>query len=568
MRKYLSHFHGPARAEPPLGQAARQHRATGISPQAFLAWNLLRTSRLVLLVLALPGCTMIPKYHQPTAAISPTWPEAPAQPKGPTNALAAADIGWREFFRDPRLQRLIELALTNNLDLRMAMLNVDQTRALYHVQRNALVPTVDINANGSRQRTINIYSNSSTNGGTGFTYSLYNVNLGVASYELDLFGKLRSLKRQALETYFATEEARKSAQIALVAEVGAAYLTERELTEQLDVARQSLKAARDVYDLTKRSYEAGVRSELDLNAAEVQFQTARDSVAGYEQQLAQAEDNLVLLVGGPLPADLPPPQPFSSQISLADIPAGLPSDLIARRPDIFTAEHQLKAANANIGAARAAFFPTVTLTGSAGTASTTLESLFAPGSQAWGFSPQIVWPIFAAGTAWNELKATEAAERIEVANYQKVIQTAFREVADSLAVRATVQTQLAANSALVRADQQIYRLTQARFRNGIDSSVDVLNAQQNLDAARQNLIQSRYSRLFNLINLYQALGGGWQEHSPQSTNRLSELSAPASDHPSLAGTREGSRAGAELDKDRSAEEPASRGEAAGEPVEN
>jgi len=579
MRKFLSSLIAG------LGNVFRVEQATGLLRQATSLpcvrvagchpqragspfYPFAKQTLVVLFALVLAGCTMIPKYHQPTADISPTWPEAPAQAKGPTNAMAAADIGWREFFRDPRLQRLIELALTNNLDLRMAMLNVDQTRALYHVQRNALVPTVSINANGTRQRTINIYGGPSTNGTTGFTYSLYNVNLGVASYELDLFGKLRSLKRQALETYFATEEARKSAQIALVAEVGAAYLTERELTEQLNVARQSLRAARDVYDLTKRSYEAGVRSELDLNAAEVQLQTTRDSVAGYEQQLAQAEDNLVLLVGGPLPADLPPPQPFDSQISLADIPAGLPSDLIARRPDIFAAEHQLKAANANIGAARAAFFPTVTLTGSAGTASTTLEALFAPGSQAWGFSPQIVWPIFAAGTAWNELKATEAAERIEVANYQKVIQTAFREVADSLAVRTTVQTQLAANQALVRADQQIYRLTQARFRNGIDSSVDVLNAQQNLDAARQNLIQSRYSRLFNLINLYQALGGGWQEHSPQATNRLSGLSSPVSDHPSLAGTREGSRAGAELDKDRPAAEPASRGEAAGEPVEN
>ncbi len=482
---------------------------------------------IALSVLALAGCTLAPKYHRPTAAISSNWPKGPGQPNLSTNAIPAglrseatarpaADIGWREFFRDRRLQQLIELALTNNPDLRVAMLNVEQMRALYRVQRNALVPTVDVNANGSRQR----ISTGFGGGNFAATFDQFNVNLGVAQYELDLFGQVRSLKKQALETYFATEEARKSAQIALVAEVGAAYLTEREVTEQLAVARQLLKAARTAYDLTKSSYEAGVLSQLDLNAAETQMQTARAAVAGYEQQLAQADDNLVLLVGCPLPDDLPAPQPFIPQICLSDIPAGLPSDLIARRPDILAAEHQLEAANANIGAARAAFFPTITLTGSAGTASSTLEGLFAPGSQAWNFSPQIVWPIFAAGTAWAELQAVKAGKLIEAANYQKAIQTAFREVADSLAARATLKTQLAANQALVKAEQQNYELTEARFHNGVDSSLKVLAAQQTLDNARQNLIQSQYSRLFNLINLYQALGGGWREHTPQPDHNL------------------------------------------------
>jgi len=468
---------------------------------------------LTLLVLALAGCTLMPAYHRPPAPISASWPKVPGHPATPATAAAvpAADIGWREFFRDERLQQLIELALTNNLDLRTAMLNVEQTRALYRVQRNALVPTVNLNANGTRQRIPFGFGGQ----GQGFTYSQYNVNLGVAAYELDLFGRVRSLKKQALETYFATEEAQRSAQITLVAEVGAAYLTERELTEQLAVARQTLKAARSNYDLIKRSYDAGVLSELDLNVAETQLQTARAAAAGYEQQLAQADDYLVLLVGCPLPDDLPSPEPFNPQICLSDIPAGLPSDLIARRPDILEAEHQLMAANANIGAARAAFLPTITLTGSGGTESTTLEGLFAPGSQAWNFSPQIVWPIFAAGTAWNELQAIKAAERIAAANYQKAIQTAFREVADTLAVRATVQTQLSANRALVRSEEQTYKLTEARFRGGVDSSLNVLTAQQAYNNARQNLIQTEYSRLFNLINLYQALGGGWQEHTVQ-----------------------------------------------------
>ena len=463
-----------------------------------------------LLALALSGCTLAPKYQRPTVAIANNWP---AGGGGATATNAAADIGWRDFFRDARLRQLIELALTNNPDLRVAMLNVEQTRALYRVQRNQLIPTVDINANGTRQRTPNIFSS----GAPPFTYSQFNVNLGVTSYELDLFGRVRSLKRQALETYFATEEAQKSAQITLVSEVGVAYLTERELAEQLAVARESLDAAQQTYDLTQRSFEAGVLSALDLNTADTQLQTARAAVAGYEQQLAQAEDNLVLLVGRPLPGDLAPARPFDPQICLADIPAGLPSDLIARRPDILEAEHQLKAANANIGAARAAFFPTVTLTGSAGTASSTLENLFAPGSQTWAISPQIVWPIFAAGTAWNELQAVKAAERIEVAAYQKAIQTAFREVADDLAARATVQTQLAANQSLVKAVQQNYELTQARFDHGVDSLLTLLAAEQNLNNARQNLIQSQYSRLFSLINLYQALGGGWNEHIVQNS---------------------------------------------------
>jgi len=466
---------------------------------------------LALFIVALAGCTLMPKYHRPAAAISPTWPKAQGQIRGATNAIPAADIGWREFFRDPRLQQLIELALTNNPDLRVAMLNVEQTRELYRVQRNALIPTVDVNYNSSRQRIAYGFAGN----GQGATYNQFNVNLGVAQYELDLFGRVRSLKTQALETYFATEEAQKSAQITLVAEVSAAYLTERELAEQLALARQSLRAARNVYDLTKSSYEGGVLSRLDLNAADIQMQTARANLAGYEQQLGQADNYLVLLVGHPLSDDLPAPQPFNPQICLSDLPAGLPSDLLQRRPDILEAEHQLKAASANIGAARAAFFPTITLTGSAGYSSTSLQNLFAPGSQAWNFSPQVVWPIFAAGTAWAELKAAQAGRLMEVANYQKAIQTAFREVADSLVARDTVKTQLAANQALVRAERQNYELTQARFRTGVDSSLNVLVAQQALDNARQNLIQSQYSRLFNLINLYQALGGGWQEYSPQ-----------------------------------------------------
>jgi multidrug efflux system outer membrane protein len=290
---------------------------------------------------------------------------------------------------------------------------------------------------------------------------------------------------------------------------------ERAVTEQLAVARQTLTAVQASYELTRRSYEAGVVSELDLRTAEGQAQTARSNVAAYEQQLAMAEDNLVLLVGRPLPEDLPPPQPFGSADYLSDVPAGLPSDLLQRRPDILGAEHQLKAANASIGAARAAFFPTVTLTASGGTASSQLANLFAPGSGTWMFSPQITLPIFTAGRNLANLDAAKIGKQIEVANYQKAVQSAFREVSDSLAARASVAVQLDAGEALVKAEQRRFELADARFRQGVDSYLTVLSAQQDLYRAQENLIQFQFSRWSSLINLYQALGGGWLENSPQ-----------------------------------------------------
>jgi multidrug efflux system outer membrane protein len=460
---------------------------------------------------ALAGCTLAPKYQRPAAAISPNWPAAAGTGQSRTNAVPSADIGWREFFRDPRLQQLIELALTNNLDLRVAVLNVEQSRAQYRIQRSALFPTINATGSGSRQRIPpNVEGFPSA-----LTLSQYSLNLGTASYELDLFGRVRSLKAAALENYFATGEARRSAQIALVAEVGNACLLERAVSEQLAVARQTLAAVQASYELTQRSYEAGVVSELDLRTAEGQVQTARSNVAAYEQQLAQAEDNLVLLVGQPLPKDLPPAPPLNSADYLSDVPAGLPSDLLQRRPDILGTEHQLKAANASIGAARAAFFPAITLTASAGTASSQLDNLFAPGSSAWMFSPQITLPIFTAGRNRANLDAAKIGKLIEVANYEKAIQTAFREVSDSLAARAAVAVQLEAGETLVKAEQRRFELAEARFRQGVDSYLNVLSAQQDLYSAQENLIQFQFSRLSNLISLYQALGGGWREHSTQ-----------------------------------------------------
>jgi len=466
---------------------------------------------IALAAVTLAGCTMIPKYHRPAAPVSNNWPENAGTNNLPDSTNAVTDIGWREFFQDARLQSLIGLALTNNRDLRVAVLNVEQTRAQYRIQRAALIPTVSANASGTRQHTAFGYNGN----GNGATFNQFSAQLEVSSYELDLFGRVRSLKRAALENYFASEEARKSAQIALVAEVANQYLNERELDGQLKMTQQTLDAVQKSYDLIKASYDAGAASELDLSSAEAQVETAKVNVASYERQRDQAQNALVLLVGEPLPADLPPPQPLDEQHLLAGLPPGLPSDLLQRRPDILEAEHTLKAANADIGAARAAFFPTITLTGGGGTASTTLEGLFAPGSQIWNFSPQINWPIFATGTAKAELDAIKAGKLIQVADYEKAIQTAFREVSDGLVAKKFLDEQIADSQLLVDAQQHRFELADARYKNGVDNYLTVLTAQQDLYSAQQNMIATQFARLSNLISLYQSLGGGWRENSPQ-----------------------------------------------------
>jgi outer membrane protein, multidrug efflux system len=462
---------------------------------------------LVSVGLALAGCTMAPKYERPAAPVAKSFPNSSAS----TNAAAipAAEIGWHELFNDPRLLQLIELSLTNNRDLRVTVLNVELSRSQYRIARSALLPTVNANASGIRQRVP-----ADINGtGQAATTTSYNVNVGTLSYELDLFGRVRSLKNQALNQYFATDQGRRSAQIALVSEVANQYLQERQLDEQLAVARQTLHAVQDSYDLNKHSFEGGVISELDLRTSEAQVQTALANVAALSQDRAQAENALVLLVGGPLPASLPPPQPLGAQRLLADLPEGLPADLLQRRPDILQAEFQLKAANANIGAARAAFFPRVLLTGAVGSQSLKVEDLFTGPQQAWSFAPQISLPLFTGGLNKANLDVARVSKRIEVANYERTIQVAFREVADALIARRMLEEQIVARTGLVAAEQKRYDLANMRYRNGVDSYLNVLSAQQDLYGAQQNLIQIQSSRLANLITLYRALGGGWQEHT-------------------------------------------------------
>ena len=457
--------------------------------------------------MAVTGCTLAPKYHQPAAPVAGTWPENAPTKNVATNSVA--DIGWRDFFDDPRLQQIIGLALTNNRDLRVAVLNVEVSQAQYRIQRANLFPQIDATGSYARQKTPNYLSLP----GASATTSQYTLELGTTSYELDLFGRIRSLKAQALENYFATGEARRNAQIALVAEVAVQYLTELEFDEQLAVARQTLDAVQSAYDLNRQSYDAGGISELDLRSAEGQVETAKVNIANYEQQRDQAENELVLLVGESLPTNLPPAQPLNAQKLLADLPPGMPSDLLQRRPDILEAEHQLKAANANIGAARAAFFPSISITANAGYSSQQLAQLFATGSGTWLFNPQITLPIFEAGRNKANLDVANLGKKIEIAGYEKAIQTAFREVADALTAKEFLDEQIAGQEKLVQAEQRRYDLSDARYRNGVDNYLSVLLAQQDLYSAQQNLVALHFSRLANLVSLYQALGGGWQENA-------------------------------------------------------
>ena len=426
--------------------------------------------------------------------VSTQFPGANNAASGP----AASDLEWRRFFADDRLKKLIELALSNNRDLRVAILNVEQSRAQYNIKRSASFPTIDAGGSFTRSYANNLTSNQ------------WNANIGTTAYEVDIFGRGRSMNKQALEKYFATEEAKRSAQISLVAEVATQYFTLRQAEEQLKLARETLAAVQSSYNLNKSTFNAGETNKLDLLTAEAQVQTANISVITYERRIAQAQNTLVLLVGCPLPPVLPAQQPFGSSKLLASIPPGLPSELVLRRADILEAEHTLKAANANIGAARAAFFPAIQFTSSIGTTSQAFSKLFGAGTGLWTFSPNVTVPIFTGGQNIADLKSAKVSARIEVANYEKSIQTAFREVADALIATASYKTQIKAQAALIEAQQKRYDLAIVRYRQGEDSYLNVLSAQQELYTAQQGRLEAQLFELSSQISLYKALGGGWK----------------------------------------------------------
>ncbi len=459
--------------------------------------------------LTVAGCTLAPKYHRPPPPVSAAWPDYAATNSSSATNNGAAALGWHEFFSDPQLQQLVGIALTNNRDLRMAVLNVQVSQAQYRVTRATLVPQVNANGNYVRQRSPSYLLFP----GESVVNSQYNANIGTTAYELDLFGRVQSLTKQAFENYLATTEARRNAQIALVATVATEYLTLLENDEQLAIARQTLESVQAAYDLNKKSYDVGNTSELDVRSAEAQVQAAKVSIANYQLQRNAAQDALVLLLGEPMPTNLPAGQPLNGEGILTDLPAGLPSELLVRRPDILQAEHQLEAANANIGAARAAFFPSISITANAGFSSDQLAKLFEGGSFTWLVNPQITVPIFTAGLNKANLDIANLEKDINIANYEKSIQTAFREVADGLSAKRFLADEIAEQEKLVQAQQGRFDLANARYRNGVDNYLTVLLAQQDLYTAQQNLVSLRFARLSNLVTLYQALGGGWVENA-------------------------------------------------------
>ncbi len=459
-------------------------------------------------LLYLTGCsTMAPKYNQSIAPISADWPGGPAYQKSGAFKPAekpVADVPWREFFIDEQLRKLIALALENNRDLRVATLNIERSQALYQIQRADLLPKVDASAGASFQRVPETLSGT----GRAMTTEQYNVGLGVASYELDLFGRVRSLKDQALEQYLATEQAQRSVQISLVSQVVVTYLALAADRERLQLAKETLVNQQESYKLTKSRFEGGVTSSLTVYQAQTTVDAARVDIARYTTLVAQDENALSLVVGSTVPPDLLPLSLSETLTSLKDLSPGLPSEVLLSRPDILQAEGQLKGANANIGAARAAFFPRITLVSSIGFGSDDLAGLFKPGSFAWKFAPQITLPIFDGGSNKANLKVSEVDRDIAVAQYEMAIQIAFREVADALAQRGTIDDQMAAQQSLTDATAESYRLSQARYEKGVDSYLTVLDSQRSLYGAQQNLISTRQVRLANLVTLYKVLGGG------------------------------------------------------------
>jgi len=465
----------------------------------------------------LAGCgTLAPAYQRPDTATPATWPAGESYGKGAdaagatddrTAVAVSADLPWRDAFTDATLRRLIALALDNNRDLRVSLLNVEKARAQYQVNRAALFPTINATADGSASRTPASYAGTASAGSSATISHQYSVGVGAASYELDLFGRVRSLRDQALQSYLGTSEARRAAQVTLISEVATAYLTWSSDAALYKLAQQTLAAQRGTYDITRRSQELGTASELAVKQAQTSVDSARVDVARYTAQVAQDRNALALLLGTQIPDDVAPLEDLTASV-MREVSAGVSSDVLLARPDVREAEHTLLAANANIGAARAALFPRITLTASTGTASGALSGLFKAGSGAWAFAPSVSLPLFDGGANRANLDAAKVSERIEVANYQKAIQTAFREVADALATRGTIDERLAAQQSLVDASQAAYDLSMSRYRNGVDSYLSVLVEQRSLYSAQQDLVTLKLTWQGNLVTLYKVLGGG------------------------------------------------------------
>jgi len=461
--------------------------------------------KLVVLAIAasLTGCMRREAYQRPAPPIPNAWPESAAGEAGDPDAPQAANLEWKEFFTDPRLQSVIEMALRNNRDLRAAALNVERVYSMYRIQRARQYPTVDLAAGGEVYR----LPEKMSSGGEAELVGQMTTGLTSTAWEIDLFGRIRNLKTAALEQYLATEHARSAAQISLVAAVANTYLALAADRESLRLAEETYKTQQALYELIRHTREAGMASDLEVRQAQSQVEAARVDIARYSGQVALGENALNLLVGAPVPRDLLP-EDLETDHPLRDLNPGVPSEVLLRRPDILAAEHQLKAAYANIGAARAAFFPRIALTTGAGFVSSDLADLFRIGTRTWNFAPNLLAPIFDAGSRKASLKVAQVERDLAVAEYEKAIQTAFREVSDSLTLRTKLLEQQRAQQDLVSTLEETYRLSEARYKAGIDSYLSVLVAQRSLYRARQVLVSLRLARLGNLVTLYKVLGGG------------------------------------------------------------
>ena len=458
------------------------------------------------LLLLLGGCTLAPRYQRPDLPVARILPDTQQG-----NASAAtketvidAELGWRDFFIDPQLQQLIQTALANNRDLRTSALNIESYQAQYRIQRSALFPSINGEGGGSKQRTLN--------GDNYVTAETYSASVGVTAYELDLFGRVKSLKDKALEQYLGMEETYRSNRISLVAEVTTAYLSWLADRELLIVTKDTKKIEEESFHLIEQRTREGLATQLDLAQARTSLETAKANLAKYNRQVAQDLNNLTLLLGTSLPASLAEKNSMGEQMALSAVPPQLSSQVLLQRPDIMAAEHQLKGAHAQIGAARAAFFPSIRLTANAGKISGDLSDLFDGNSGSWLFSPSVNLPIFTAGRLEAELDVAKIGKDISVAQYEKAIQTAFREVADALVASEAYREQLVAQKANLMANQEYYVLAKDRYLQGVDSFLTLLDAQRSLYSARQNYLNLQLAQQVNQVAVYKVLGGGWKEH--------------------------------------------------------
>jgi len=464
------------------------------------------------LTLVLAACSLAPRYARPPAPIPMSFPTfgAAADTSTASAGTVAADLGWRDFFRDPRLLALIDLALENNRDMRIATQRVQEARAMFGIAQSDQYPAFGVGATGQITRN----PSDLRAGGSPSVARVYQAGLGMTAFELDFFGRVRNLSEAAYQQYLSTQEAQRTVQLNLVAQVSEAYFNLRLSEQMAELMQRTLTARQNTYDLIAQQFQAGVASDLDVQQALGQLETVRADQAAIARTHAQAGHALQWLLGMPLPDDLPVASAFGRDQLLAHVPPGLPSDLLTRRPDILSAEHGLRAANANIGAARAAFFPNISITGLLGFASPQLGGLFGSGNRFWQFSPQLQTPLFSGGVSGN-LDVAQARQHIAVAQYEQTIQTAFREVADALAGETTYAQQLSALRDLLRASAEALRLAKLRYETGIDSFLQVQTAEVNLYGVQQSMLTVGMNALMNRVSLYKALGGGWYAQTQQ-----------------------------------------------------